>query len=138
MTLFATHYHSLLNDWKDEPYVRLGHMECVVEGSDEAENSVLDESDESDVQNITFLYSLGDGACPNSFGINVARLANLPAEVLSKAKNVSSNFENEMTDTARVRVTASNSTSYSQKIRTAIESGDFDQAEKIWEELHTS
>lgn len=33
-------------------------------------------------QNITFLYKLADGACPNSFGMNVGRLAGLPAEVL--------------------------------------------------------
>merc|ERR1711957_1060291 len=79
LTMFATHYHSLLEDWKDEPSVRLGHMECHEE-------------------KITFLYTLGAGSCPKSFGINVARLAALPEEVLIKAKRVSSLFEASMSE----------------------------------------
>ena len=49
LSLFATHYHSLLDEWKDAPNVRLGHMECFVDDNDD---------------NITFLYKLGPGACP--------------------------------------------------------------------------
>ena len=56
-----------------------------------------DGDDESNRKhNITFLYTLGAGACPKSFGVNVARLAGLPDDVLNKAKAVSSSFEAEM------------------------------------------
>jgi len=143
LALFATHYHSLLNDWKDEQDVRLGHMECVVESNDEPDDSTdenTDETSKDNGHNITFLYTLGEGACPKSFGINVARLAALPAEVLSKAKTVSSNFENEMNghENTGVRVTASNASSYAEKIRTVLESGDVLQVEKLWKELQSS
>ncbi|EED94258.1 MutS family, partial [Thalassiosira pseudonana CCMP1335] len=85
VTLFATHYHSLLEDWKNEPSIRLGHMECIVE--DDSEDDAEKRS------NITFLYTLGEGPCPKSFGVNVARLAGLPDDVLQKAKLVSAAFE---------------------------------------------
>ena len=87
LTLFATHYHSLLEDWKNEPAIRLGHMECIVEDSDD---------DDSEKKNIAFLYTLGEGPCPKSFGVNVARLAGLPDDVLERAKRVSAAFEAEM------------------------------------------
>jgi DNA mismatch repair protein MSH6 len=86
LTLFATHYHSLLEDWKNEPSIRLGHMECVVEDND----------DDSEKKSIAFLYTLGEGPCPKSFGVNVARLAGLPDDVLERAKRVSVAFEAEM------------------------------------------
>jgi DNA mismatch repair protein MSH6 len=81
-------YHSLLEDWKNEQSIKLGHMECIVEDDNE-------EGPETK-NNITFLYTLGDGPCPKSFGVNVARLAGLPDDVLQKAKAVSSHFEAEM------------------------------------------
>merc|ERR1712194_969867 len=88
LTLFATHYHSLLEDWKNEPTIKLGHMECIVEEDDD---------DDTERKNsITFLYTLSDGPCPKSFGVNVARLAGLPDDVLQRAKRVSSQFEAEM------------------------------------------
>ena len=88
LTLFATHYHSLLEDWKNEPSIRLGHMECIVENDGQ--------NDPEKQSNITFLYTLGEGPCPKSFGVNVARLAGLPDDVLDKAKTVSASFEAEM------------------------------------------
>jgi DNA mismatch repair ATPase MutS len=42
---------------------------------------------------ITFLYTLGEGGCPKSFGINVARLARLPQAVVVSARQASSDFE---------------------------------------------
>ena len=62
-------------------------MECIVEDH---------KNDSQKMLNITFLYTLGDGPCPKSFGVNVARLAGLPDDVLQKAKAVSSQFEAEM------------------------------------------
>jgi DNA mismatch repair ATPase MutS len=37
------------------------------------------------VEEVTFLYRLTDGACPKSYGANVARLAGLPDSVVARA-----------------------------------------------------
>ena len=92
LSLFATHYHSLLEEWKNAPNVRLGHMRCIVDNDDD-ENDNDNNNDTTGNHNITFLYTLGPGTCPRSFGINVAKLAGLPEEVLANAKRVSTEFE---------------------------------------------
>ena len=91
-SLFATHYHSLLEDWRNEPAVRLGHMQCIVENEDDG--------DDADMK-ITFLYTLGTGTMPRSFGVNVARLAHLPQEVLVNAREHSALFEEEVNGTGK-------------------------------------
>ena len=84
-TLFATHYHSLIHDWDMDPRVKLGHMDCLVD------------SEKSDsVENVTFLYHLADGSSPRSYGINVAKLARLPEEVIAMAVEQSKNFEEKL------------------------------------------
>ncbi len=83
-TVFATHYHSLVDDWGIDPRVKLGHMDCIVEN----------DCDDS-VEEVTFLYQLKDGFTPKSYGINVARLARLPQEVISLAIKQSRDFENQ-------------------------------------------
>lgn len=55
--------------------VALGHMSCVVDDS-EGE------------QRVTFLYKLAPGPCPKSFGINVARLAQLPNAVSGLSRKI--------------------------------------------------
>lgn len=55
LTLFATHYHSVLDEWKDDKRVKLGHMECLVETNHPATEF------HGDDMNITFLYTLGEG-----------------------------------------------------------------------------
>ena len=42
---------------------------------------------------VTFLYKLAQGACPRSYGVNVARLAGLPESVLKRATSFSSDME---------------------------------------------
>jgi DNA mismatch repair protein MSH6 len=64
LSLFATHYHSLLDEWKDAPNVRLGHMECFADDNDDVAGN-----NNSSI-NITFLYKLGPGACPKVCRIN--------------------------------------------------------------------
>jgi len=44
------------------------------------------EVDEKD--DVTFLYKIRQGVCPSSYGVNVARLAGLPAGVLNRASEV--------------------------------------------------
>ncbi|KAF1891797.1 hypothetical protein Lal_00031606 [Lupinus albus] len=79
--MFSTHYHRLAIDYHQDPKVSLCHMACQVGDR----NAGLDE--------VTFLYRLTPGACPKSYGINVARLAGLPISVLKKAAAKSREFE---------------------------------------------
>lgn len=51
-TLFATHYHTLTDDFAVHAGVALGHMGCLVEERADGTSSV------------TFLYKYQDGACP--------------------------------------------------------------------------
>lgn len=42
---------------------------------------------------VVFLYKMKPGACPASFGINVAKVAGIPEEVIDRSKQKSSEFE---------------------------------------------
>jgi DNA mismatch repair ATPase MutS len=96
-TLFATHYHSLVHDWEVDPRVRLGHMDCLVQGAAE-DSAAAAASTKSGgaTEEVTFLYKLSEGCSPRSYGINVARLAGLPAQVIELALKQSRAFEERM------------------------------------------
>ena len=47
-----------------------------------------------DTQEVTFLYEVGEGVAHRSYGLNVARLANVPDGVLSVAAVKSKEMEN--------------------------------------------
>ena len=47
-------------------------------------------SQEEDV--LVFLYALTEGACPKSFGLNVARLAGLEQGIIHKARSKADYF----------------------------------------------
>ncbi|KAJ9171734.1 hypothetical protein P3X46_015053 [Hevea brasiliensis] len=79
--MFSTHYHRLAVDYQKDPKVSLCHMACQV-GTGVGE-----------VEEVTFLYRLMPGACPKSYGVNVARLAGLPDSILEKAAAKSREFE---------------------------------------------
>jgi len=132
LTLFATHYHSLLSEWQDEPTVRLGHMECYVENEVDESSEENSEQTKDNSHNITFLYSLGDGPCPKSFGINVAKLAGLPDEVLSTAKSRSTDFEKELEVSA---IGGQESEDLSKRILSLIEENNHDEIVSLWESL---
>ena len=162
LTLFATHYHSLLDEWKNEPMVRLGHMQCIVGSNDDDDDDANppdndDSTPKTTTKNkkknqdhsITFLYTLGPGTCPKSFGINVARLASLPAEVLDNAQRVSQEFEQEMAmATAAACAGQSSRSSNGQKdeeekeeeerVMAAIHRGDWEEVERLWHEMKNS
>lgn len=59
----------------DDPRVALKHMACAV----------TPPSEPGGAEEVTFLYKLLDGACPKSYGTNVARLAGLPDCVVRRA-----------------------------------------------------
>ena len=123
LCLFATHYHSLLDEWKDHDDVQLGLMECLVEdgsrGSDELTTRDC---------NITFLYTLGEGVCPKSFGINVARMAEIPDSVLAKAERISTEFEREMrnADTSRSNAQSLSARELQARMKEALAHCDMD------------
>ncbi|XP_076885218.1 DNA mismatch repair protein MSH6-like [Bidens hawaiensis] len=79
--LFSTHYHHLALDYQQVPKVSLCHMACKVG------------NELGGLEEVTFLYKLTSGACPKSYGVNVARLAGLPDDVLKKAAIKSEEFE---------------------------------------------
>ena len=70
LTLFSTHYHMLLDDFRGGKSVDLYHMAC---------------KQDAETDTITFLYKFIKGECPQSFGLNVARMAGLPDEVVASA-----------------------------------------------------
>ncbi|BFZ11157.1 hypothetical protein BsWGS_14196 [Bradybaena similaris] len=83
-SLFSTHYHSLVEEFKHDTNTRLGHMACMVENENE---------DDPSQETITFLYKFVKGACPKSYGFNAARLASIPEEVIQRAVSKSKQFE---------------------------------------------
>lgn len=89
-SLFATHYHSLIQDWEMDPRIKLGHMDCMVQG--QGQDEVVTPGNEE----VTFLYKLCDGSSPRSYGINVARLARLPSAVTDLAMKQSQEFEERL------------------------------------------
>ena len=77
-TLFSTHYNKLTDLCKKLKRVKNVHVSALEENG-----------------NITFLHKVIDGSLSKSYGINVAELANLPAKVITTAKNVLKNYENK-------------------------------------------
>ena len=75
LTLFSTHYHSILDEARGWKGVRLGHMQCLVNEDDSAES-----------ESIVFLYKLASGSCPKSYGFNVAKLAGIHSDIISLAR----------------------------------------------------
>lgn len=75
-TLFATHYHELtaLAEWL--PRVRNARVEVEEEG-----------------ESVTFLHRIVAGGADRSYGIHVAKLAGIPASVLSRARTLLAELE---------------------------------------------
>lgn len=77
-TLFATHYHEL------------NMLESQIAGIVNAHVDV----DERDGE-IIFLHHIADGGTDDSYGIEVARLAGVPVEVVERAKDILHELESE-------------------------------------------
>lgn len=80
-TLFATHYHELTELALTKEGVRNFHM-AVKEWNDR----------------VIFLRRVVEGGTNRSYGIQVARLAGLPPEVLERAKEILANLEKQELD----------------------------------------
>ena len=81
LTLFITHYQNLSALAKGFENSKLKNMHMKFEES--GENG----------QDITFLYEMGEGVAHRSYGLNVARLANVPDSVLDVATIKSKELE---------------------------------------------
>ena len=77
-TLFSTHYHELTSLTKKLRKVKNIHVSASEEDG-----------------NITFLHKVKEGAIDKSYGINVASLAHLPKEVIERANEILSMYENK-------------------------------------------
>lgn len=81
--MFATHYHTLSDDFAPSGAFSLRHMGCdVTHGGEPGGQGLAAATSDADV---TFLYKLQAGPCPRSFGLNVARLAGMPEPVVKRA-----------------------------------------------------
>ena len=74
------------------------HMACAVGGATSEEQEAEEvppgaaggrSAEGAMVREVTFLYKLAKGACPRSYGTNVARLAGLPERVVLRAAHMS-------------------------------------------------
>ncbi|KAB2076854.1 hypothetical protein ES319_A06G067600v1 [Gossypium barbadense] len=75
--LFATHYHPLTKEFASHPHVILQHMACSFK--------VKSEGCSKGEQEPSFLYRLTNGACPESYGLQVAIMAGIPEKVVEAA-----------------------------------------------------
>ncbi|XP_077517281.1 DNA mismatch repair protein Msh6-like isoform X1 [Amblyomma americanum] len=86
-TLFSTHYHHLVERFREHSAVHLAHMACMVE--DENEEDPTKET-------IVFLYKCAAGPCPKSYGFNAAKLAGIPQQVIRRAFEKSRHLEEQI------------------------------------------
>lgn len=75
LTLFSTHYHELTM-MKEDMGIRNVHASADVSGD-----------------HIRFLYKIKEGPSGQSYGINVAKLAKLPEEVIARANTILTHLE---------------------------------------------
>jgi DNA mismatch repair protein MutS len=75
-TLFATHYHELIEMERDLPHVRNYNLDIVEEGRD-----------------VVFLHKVVPGGADRSYGIHVARLAGIPSPVVHRAEGLLEDLE---------------------------------------------
>ena len=79
-TLFSTHYHELTSLEQDIKEIKNIHVSAY-----------------EDNGNVVFLHKIEDGPVDKSYGIHVARLANMPEELLSRAQNILKVYESHDT-----------------------------------------
>ena len=75
-TLFSTHYHELTNLEKTLKHLKNKHVSAT-----------------EDNDNLVFLHKVKDGSIDKSYGINVAKLAGLPSEVITRASEILTKYE---------------------------------------------
>lgn len=85
-TLFATHFHEVTALEKSYPQLKNANVRV-----EKFKNEII------------FLHQLSPGICNQSYGIEVAKLAQLPAKVLSRAKEILGVLERQSHQSSRAR-----------------------------------
>ena len=86
-TLFSTHYHELTSLEKNLKHLKNKHV------------SASEKDDE-----VIFLHKVEDGSVDKSYGINVAKLAGLPSEVITRASEILSSYEDNKVGKGRKEI----------------------------------
>lgn len=76
ITLFSTHYHELTSLEEHKKHIKNVHVSAHEEDG-----------------NITFLHKVKDGSIDKSYGIHVAKLANLPLSLINRADEILKSYE---------------------------------------------
>lgn len=76
--IFSTHYHELTDLEKNLKYLKNVHVSAYEENG-----------------NITFLHKIKEGSVDKSYGIHVAKLANLPQSLIDRANVILNQYENK-------------------------------------------
>ena len=77
-TLFSTHYHELTKLENHFKKIKNVHVSAIEENG-----------------KVTFLHKIKDGSIDKSYGIHVAKLANLPEPLIDRANEILSSYENK-------------------------------------------
>ena len=78
ITLFSTHYHELTTLEEHKNHIKNVHVSAYEENG-----------------NITFLHKIKDGSADKSYGIHVAKLANLPSNLINRADEILKSYERD-------------------------------------------
>lgn len=81
ITLFSTHYHELTSLAEHKKHIKNVHVSAYEENG-----------------NITFLHKIKNGSVDKSYGIHVAKLANLPDSLIKRADEILKSYEKDKTN----------------------------------------
>ena len=84
--LFSTHYHELTDLENKLKYLKNVHVSAYEENG-----------------NLTFLHKIKEGAIDKSYGIHVAKLANLPSKVIDEANKILKVYESDSKKSLKVQ-----------------------------------
>ncbi|KAH7511895.1 hypothetical protein FEM48_Zijuj12G0031600 [Ziziphus jujuba var. spinosa] len=139
--LFATHYHPLTKEFASHPHVNLQHMACTFRSKSECS---------SESKELVFLYRLASGACPESYGLQVAVMAGIPEQVIRTASKAGQVIRKSIGESFRVSERRSEFSTLHEEWLTnlmavsRIEDGKFDEDDVLdtlfclWHELKNS
>ncbi|XP_073243311.1 DNA mismatch repair protein Msh3-like isoform X3 [Porites lutea] len=98
LTLFVTHYPSLAELEVAFPkHVTNNHMAFMTSQEQQTDQQCPEGGKEESIPSVTFLYHVVNGAAARSYGLNVARLAGIPSEILNTAAKKSHELEHQIT-----------------------------------------
>ncbi|CAM6092495.1 unnamed protein product [Calypogeia fissa] len=112
LTLFVTHYPKIAELMDEFPgEVNSYYVSYMAHESGPSKELAVESSEDGndtseDSQTITFLYKLVPGVASRSFGLHVARLAQIPEACVLRAANMAAKFEKEVSNRKRLEVTS--------------------------------